>query len=200
MDCGKCSQPIRLSKVSHKGVFYHNGCFSCDGCKRSLKGVPEDGIHKLQSCFYHTECYKQLEEDMCSKCGKLITDGGLEHNGKSYHDDCFVCSKCNQSLSGKQFHLEDGVFYDTQCFRKLNAMECDQCHDLIEGVDIKYITYKFIHHRCFFCTECRKQLSTAEKFRDVKTTVKGALICLPCSQIDPSTNRKTSVTNYIRKF
>lgn len=103
---------------------------------------------------------------------------------------------------GKQFHLEDGVFYDTQCFRKLNAIECDQCHDLIEGVDIKYITYngKFIHHRCFFCTECRKQLSTAEKFRDVKTTVKGALICLPCSQIDPSTNRKTSVTNYIRKL
>ena len=97
-------------------------------------------------------------------------------------------------VSGKKYFLDDGLFYDAECYNQLNEMSCDQCHDVIEGADIKYITYhgKFIHHKCFSCSVCHRQLSTAEKFRDVKTTVKGALICLPCSENKQDISRKAS--------
>ena len=105
------------------------------------------------------------------------------------------------SISGKAFHVEDDEFYDAQCFNEMNSMECDQCHEMIAGDNIKYITYhgKCIHYECFKCSECRKQLSTAEKFRDVKTTVKGALICLPCSdtkQAHQESMRKRSLPKH----
>ena len=83
---------------------------------------------------------------------------------------------------GKQFFLEDDKFYDEECYKTIHSLICDQCCETIDGHDIRYITYheKFIHHRCFVCNRCQKKLSTAQKFKDVRTTVKGELQCIPC--------------------
>ena len=86
---------------------------------------------------------------------------------------------------GKKFFSEGNEFYDEHCYKAQNSLKCDICLFEIDGTDVKYITYfeKFIHHECFTCSSCNKPLSTAEKFRDVKTTVKGGLICMPCSSL-----------------
>jgi len=180
MNCSRCNKSIVLAKVDYNGQSYHSGCFSCGACKKGLKNKV---IKNVNGIFYDEACYEQYQDDMCAKCGQLLTEGGLVYNGKNYHEECFVCKKCNKSLSGKSFNLDEGEFYDSACFNELNSMTCDQCKEMISGNDIKYITYlgKFIHKDCFKCFQCHKQLSCAEKFRDVKTTVKGALICIPCS-------------------
>jgi len=90
-------------------------------------------------------------------------------------------------VAGKKFFWEGGEFYHEKCYKSEHSLVCDICLFEIDGTDVNFVTYfeKFIHHECFLCSECHKPLSTAEKFRDVKTTVKGALICMPCSMKVP---------------
>jgi len=180
MDCAKCNKPIKLMKVENNGKFYHMGCYTCKACNGSLKNRKTES---LAGDLYHIDCFNQIQDVICAKCHKLVTEVAMDHGGKCYHEACFVCTTCKESLEGKKFFAEGGEFYDENCYKQQNSLMCDQCMFEIDGTDVKYVTYfdKYIHHECFTCSACNKQLSTAEKFRDVKTTVKGALICMPCS-------------------
>jgi hypothetical protein len=38
--------------------------------------------------------------DICGKCKKGIEDGGIKTSNNWYHEECFVCCKCNAPLQG----------------------------------------------------------------------------------------------------
>lgn len=192
MECAKCNQPIKLMKIEYGGKSYHSGCYTCQVCEGSLKNRK---VESLGGALYHNACFEQVQSVSCGKCQKMITGVAMDHGGKCYHEECFTCKACHESLEGKKFFLDNNEFYDEKCFKAQNSLKCDICLFEIDGTDVKYITYfeKFIHHECFVCTSCNKQLSTAEKFRDIKTTVKGGLICMPCSTKAP---KRTKVSRF----
>ena len=92
--CNKCSRSFdRGEQMSlYNKVYYHNTCFTCNFCDKSLQGqgfyTKPDGAFQCKSCHsYHSP--------RCFFCSQVIEDG-VKYNiyqGKHFHKDCFRCIK-----------------------------------------------------------------------------------------------------------
>lgn len=62
----------------------------------------------------HAQSYEFLKEIICLFLGfggcKFIT-----FEDKNWHSECFNCTKCNSSLVGRGFLVEDGVVVCPDC-------------------------------------------------------------------------------------
>lgn len=75
---------------------------------------------------------------------------------KSYHSNCFVCSKCRKPLTG--YFEADGDFYCEADYKQYTietnqAVVCKVCGQIIEGQYIKVDDNPY-HSTCFHCSQC----------------------------------------------
>ena len=66
-------------------------------------------IYKHEDRHYDAECYATFHAKKCTKCYEPLIDPNVKYisyDNKSYHPQCFLCYKCDNSLAGKKFLLD----------------------------------------------------------------------------------------------
>jgi len=114
-NCNKCHNPITDTTVTFEKKPYHPECFVCHQCRKHLSGK---SIYQHEGNNYDEECYAAFHAKKCAVCYKPLTDTKVKfvvYDGKSFHNDCFVCFKCRGSLSGQKFYVEGERRICTKC-------------------------------------------------------------------------------------
>ncbi|KAM4903937.1 four and a half LIM domains protein 5 [Sylvia borin] len=158
--CEGCKQPIECSSkdLAYKGRHWHEGCFRCAKCRRSLVEKPFAAKDEVLLC---TECYSDDYSSKCFHCQKTIMPGSrkMEFKGSSWHESCFVCQHCQQPLGTQPLITKDNENYCVPCFEKQFAHHCYACKKVITSGGVTYDDQPW-HKECFVCAVCKTQLSS----------------------------------------
>ncbi|XP_075603871.1 four and a half LIM domains protein 5 isoform X2 [Balearica regulorum gibbericeps] len=143
--------------LAYKGRHWHERCFKCAKCSRSLVEKPFAAKDELLLC---TECYSDEYSSKCFHCQKTIMPGSrkMEFKGSSWHESCFVCQYCRQPLGTKPLITKDNENYCVPCFEKQFAHHCYSCKKVITSGGVTYHDQPW-HKECFVCAGCKTQLS-----------------------------------------
>ncbi|MGH0133287.1 UNVERIFIED_CONTAM: hypothetical protein FKN15_053707 [Acipenser sinensis] len=158
-NCEECKKPIGCNSkdLSYKDRHWHEDCFHCFQCKRSLVDKPFSAKEEQLLC---TECYSNEYSSKCHECKKTIMPGTrkMEHKGNSWHETCFICQRCQQPIGTKSFIPKDNQNYCVPCYEKQFAMQCVQC----KKVGTRKMEHKgnSWHETCFICQRCQQPIGT----------------------------------------
>uniref|UniRef100_A0A3P8TAS9 Four and a half LIM domains 5 n=1 Tax=Amphiprion percula TaxID=161767 RepID=A0A3P8TAS9_AMPPE len=126
--CEGCSSSIgcNCKDLSYKDRHWHEQCFKCAKCSRSLVEKAFAAKDDLLLC---TECYAHDYSSKCSTCKKTIMPGSrkMEYKGNSWHETCFLCHRCQQPIGTKSFIPKDTGYFCVPCFEKQFAYQCCAC-------------------------------------------------------------------------
>ncbi|CAG9529763.1 unnamed protein product [Cercopithifilaria johnstoni] len=186
--CELCSKAImeEMDAICALGQLYHQNCFTCDLCGRTLRGKK---FYKIREKKYCEEdyLYSGMHEnaDRCAACSHFIMDMVLHALGKSYHPRCFRCEKCKNCLDGVPFALDpEGRVYCTEDYHKLFAPKCAACLQTImpnektgETVHVVAINRDY-HIECYVCKGCGMQLTDEPEKRCYP--LNDQLLCKSC--------------------
>ncbi|KAF5398312.1 LIM domain-containing protein jub [Paragonimus heterotremus] len=191
--CAECGLRINnLNDACHAmGYLYHNACFVCCYCQRTLCGKifykDQDKIYCEEDYLY---CGFQQTAEKCSVCGHLISERILQALGNSYHPGCFTCTVCCKCLDGVPFAIDaHDLTYCLQDYHLVYAPHCSVCGLVIlpeqgsnEIVRVAAMNREF-HLECYRCSDCRKTLGDEIENR-----------CYPMSEYDPNIPEKNIQT------
>ncbi|XP_051473086.1 PDZ and LIM domain protein 5 isoform X2 [Apus apus] len=101
-ECSKCQRKILGEVINALKQTWHVSCFVCVACHNPIRNNVfhlEDGDPYCETDYY------ALFGTMCHGCEFPIEAGDrfLEALGHTWHDTCFVCSICSDSLEGQTF-------------------------------------------------------------------------------------------------
>ncbi|XP_003414120.1 PDZ and LIM domain protein 5 isoform X2 [Loxodonta africana] len=101
-ECGRCQRKILGEVISALKQTWHVSCFVCVACGKPIRNNVfhmEDGEPYCETDYY------ALFGTICRGCEFPIEAGDmfLEALGSTWHDTCFVCSVCCESLEGQTF-------------------------------------------------------------------------------------------------
>lgn len=98
---------------------------------------------------------------LCEDCKQPIVRGGSILNGKSYHQEHFVCNICRKSLKGVLVFNKDGKLWCEKDYHKAYSPECFFCKEPIKEVRVSQhqdngieAVGKSFHPDHFFCAQC----------------------------------------------
>ncbi|KAM6221437.1 PDZ and LIM domain protein 5 isoform 2-T2 [Rhynchocyon petersi] len=100
--CGRCQRKILGEVINALKQTWHVSCFVCVACGKPIRNNVfhlEDGEPYCETDYY------ALFGTICHGCEFPIEAGDmfLEALGYTWHDTCFVCSVCCESLEGQTF-------------------------------------------------------------------------------------------------
>ncbi|XP_042303098.1 four and a half LIM domains protein 5 isoform X2 [Sceloporus undulatus] len=157
--CEECKKPIECDSkdLAYKGLHWHEVCFKCAKCQKSLVEKPFAVKDELLLC---TECYSNEYSSKCFHCKRTIMPGSrkMEFKGNFWHEACFVCQHCRQPLGTKPLITKDDDNYCVPCFEKQFAQHCYSCKKVITTGGVTYHDQPW-HNECFLCSGCKKQLA-----------------------------------------
>nr|XP_034342853.1 four and a half LIM domains protein 1-like isoform X2 [Arvicanthis niloticus] len=138
--------------------------FKCHHCAESLQGkkyVQKDGAN------YCITCFDEHRANICEECHKRIGADSKEvcYKERFWHNTCFHCSKCHQSLATETFVSWDNKILCNKCATREAFPKCKGClKDIVEGD--QNVEYKGIiwHKTCFVCTNCKEVIGTKNFF------------------------------------
>ncbi|XP_053464692.1 PDZ and LIM domain protein 5 isoform X2 [Nycticebus coucang] len=101
-ECGRCQRKILGEVINALKQTWHVSCFVCVACGKPIRNNVfhlEDGEPYCETDYY------ALFGTICHGCEFPIEAGDmfLEALGCTWHDTCFVCSVCCESLEGQTF-------------------------------------------------------------------------------------------------
>ncbi|XP_064004418.1 PDZ and LIM domain protein 5 isoform X6 [Pogoniulus pusillus] len=101
-ECSRCQRKILGEVINALKQTWHVSCFVCAACHNPIRNNVfhlEDGDPYCETDYY------ALFGTMCHGCEFPIEAGDrfLEALGHTWHDTCFVCSVCSDSLEGQTF-------------------------------------------------------------------------------------------------
>ncbi|XP_048703010.2 PDZ and LIM domain protein 5 isoform X15 [Caretta caretta] len=101
-ECSRCQRKILGEVINALKQTWHVSCFVCVACHNPIRNNVfhlEDGDPYCETDYY------ALFGTMCYGCEFPIEAGDrfLEALGHTWHDTCFVCSVCCDSLEGQTF-------------------------------------------------------------------------------------------------
>ena len=107
--CVQCLQIISTGTVTnYDNNQYHPECFRCIKCDK-IMAENKFHTHNHKPCC--NQCYNEHFVLRCSKCSEPILDRYTQVQKKSFHIQCFNCSKCHRVIESgeKHFNGEFGV-------------------------------------------------------------------------------------------
>ncbi|XP_063561504.1 PDZ and LIM domain protein 5 isoform X8 [Gorilla gorilla gorilla] len=101
-ECGRCQRKILGEVINALKQTWHVSCFVCVACGKPIRN---DVFHLEDGEPYCETDYYALFGTICHGCEFPIEAGDmfLEALGYTWHDTCFVCSVCCESLEGQTF-------------------------------------------------------------------------------------------------
>ncbi|CAG5117425.1 unnamed protein product [Candidula unifasciata] len=161
--CEQCGQLIGLDHkdLSYKDKHWHEFCFKCSNCQKSLVEQP---FSTKEEQIYCSDCFDNAFAARCDECGEPFRGGmkKFEYRGKQWHDHCFVCLECLEPIGTKSFIPRDEKAICVPCHENKYAQRCSKCNSVISKGGISYKNMPW-HRECFTCTSCSKELA-GEKF------------------------------------
>mmetsp|Transcript_56696 Transcript_56696/g.184520 ORF Transcript_56696/g.184520 Transcript_56696/m.184520 type:complete len:595 (+) Transcript_56696:61-1845(+) len=110
--CAACGKTLTGQYLHFDGNKFHNECFKCEDCEKSLDGGVFKGDGGKRLC---KGCAEQRRDNaggdgaqalgICLKCGKTLTGSYVEADGSKFHKDCFSCDQYGQRIDGS-YHIE----------------------------------------------------------------------------------------------
>jgi len=162
-NCKVCGELIRTNQqdITYKGMHFHDFCFKCSSCDCQLAN--KSFVYK-QEIFTCAQCFEEKFSPKCEACGKTFKPGvkRMEYQGKSYHEECFKCVKCELPIGQKSFVIIEGSIYCKICYEDEMAKKCVVCGKSITNTGVVYKDENY-HAACFVCTACKRNISE-EKF------------------------------------
>ncbi|XP_077371400.1 four and a half LIM domains protein 2-like [Festucalex cinctus] len=158
-NCVACHQLIGCTSkdVSFKGLHWHGECFLCIRCSQSLVDQAFATRDDMLMC---STCYSNEFAAKCHECMTIIMPGSkkMEHKGISWHESCFICKSCQQTIGTRSFIQKDASNYCLHCFEELFAQQCIHCKKPITTGGVNYHDQPW-HKECFVCNGCKQQLA-----------------------------------------
>ncbi|CAH8616510.1 unnamed protein product [Schistosoma margrebowiei] len=198
-NCAECGLRIinLIDTCYAMGYLYHNSCFVCCCCKRTLRGKvfykDQDKIYCEEDYLY---CGFQQTVEKCFACGHIIAETILLAVGKTYHPGCFRCCICTKCLDGIPFTIDsNNLIYCLPDYHLINGPLCAVCGLVImpdEGSnEVKRVVAlgKEFHIDCYRCIDCKRNLGDEADNRcypfnepDLRTSgrIIQRLLCLNC--------------------
>ncbi|CAF1056521.1 unnamed protein product [Adineta steineri] len=198
-NCKKCNNYFKHEE--HIALFkqhqYHFHCFLCLNCKKQLSHESFYFDENLQLDISNPQvyceiCYLKKRYSSCLKCNEVFTPLSIiiEFQGEKYHNECFICSKCEVILRNQIFYLKNNFLYCHSCMNEiepcimtlksleiLNDYQCKKCKkNFLEGETISMYENDYYHSDCFRCENCEKLLIDQGCFRQENEY----LYCLNC--------------------
>lgn len=157
--CVQCDQKIGINfkDLSYKGRHWHEQCFQCTDCGKSLLqqtfGTKDDRI-------YCGKCFDSNFGSRCVRCELVIPTGQrkVEYKSQHWHEQCFLCIQCNEPIGTKSFVPKNDQVYCTECYEQTFATRCFHCNEVIYSGGVMYKDKPW-HPQCFVCKGCGMELS-----------------------------------------
>ncbi|PWA30142.1 hypothetical protein CCH79_00020148, partial [Gambusia affinis] len=170
--CQECKQLIGHDEkeLMHQDRFFHENCFRCCSCNRSLATEPftqQGGALLCSSCSRFSS--------RCTACSQSVQPGSrmLEYDGAAWHEDCFLCSGCRKPIGAEAFVPDAGRFYCLACYEQQVAPRCSHCRKVRKNrlnaslwaatiaLTKGGLTYRgeVWHRDCFLCCGCGSPLA-----------------------------------------
>ncbi|XP_061176535.1 prickle planar cell polarity protein 3-A-like isoform X2 [Saccostrea echinata] len=162
-NCEECKKPIGpdYKDLSYKDRHWHEFCFKCCECQKSLVDQP---FAPKNDNIYCSDCHDKNFAARCDGCGEPFKGGmkKFEYKGKQWHEECFVCMVCKQPIRNMSFIPRDNEAVCVPCYEEQFAQKCSKCNGVINKGGVSYKNSPW-HRECFTCTQCNKELAK-EKF------------------------------------
>lgn len=112
--CEACSKRCKGHAIKLSDTRYvHLKCFTCKECKKPLSANAFFVQNKDRYC---TQDYQRLFGTKCQACDKYVEGQVVTVLGKSYHQDCIVCTKCRKNIgAGSKLTVLEKEFWCQQC-------------------------------------------------------------------------------------
>ena len=102
----------------------HYCCIECDTLLDGKPSITHEGKHLCDHCYtkYAAKCHR---------CKKPISIGQNKKSikGKHYHEECFVCKRCQESLINERYCVIGDDIICSDCIKPVG-----QCHGCKEGI------------------------------------------------------------------
>ncbi|KAF5892568.1 four and a half LIM domains protein 3-like, partial [Clarias magur] len=157
--CQGCKELIghNSRELYYDDHHYHEECFRCSRCNRSLADEPFTCQDEALLC---NDCYCSEFSSKCVSCNKTFMPGSrkLEYGSSTWHEECFVCCGCHQSLGSQSFIPDKDEYYCVPCYEKRFAPRCSHCKQILLQGGVTYRDEPW-HRECFLCSGCKVQLA-----------------------------------------
>ncbi|KAE9555768.1 hypothetical protein FO519_000982 [Halicephalobus sp. NKZ332] len=173
--CRKCGCHLKCGETkivtSHGDEVFHKDCFRCSTCETLLTDLLYFFKNGDYLCGRH---FGDANFPRCGGCDELIlTREYTEADGKSWHNDHFCCSKCDEPLGGRKYVHLNGRQFCFECHAVLFGEFCSTCKRIIRPDEPRLSHKEYLWHNkldCFRCANCNTPL-VARKFvfKDGKT-------------------------------
>ncbi|KAF7235775.1 Four and a half LIM domains protein 3 [Varanus komodoensis] len=126
--CDECKELIGhdCRELYYEDRHYHEGCFRCFRCDRSLADEPFTCQGEALLC---NDCYCREFSSQCVACKQVVMPGSrkLEYGGQTWHEHCFLCSGCQQPIGSCSFIPDQQDYYCVPCYESKFAPRCTHC-------------------------------------------------------------------------
>ncbi|XP_041051394.1 four and a half LIM domains protein 1a isoform X1 [Carcharodon carcharias] len=157
--CSECKKPIGCDskELHHGGKYWHENCFRCYHCSRSLAN---DSFSLKNDRITCNKCLPRTDSSTCHSCKRPIKPGtkSFEYGGSHWHERCFTCCRCLKEIGTASFVPKGDDIYCVSCNEKKFSKHCVHCRKAITSGGLTYRDEPW-HTECFVCKTCRKQLS-----------------------------------------
>jgi hypothetical protein len=112
--CAKCGKSFDTNNrvglalsIEALGQVFHPGCFCCAQCGVSIATPVE--FYEIAQKPYCLTCGEEYAKLECKMCEKVIVNGvgGIKAYGFYWHNNCFLCGKCQKPLGTEGFYNDE---------------------------------------------------------------------------------------------
>ena len=111
--CYKCGKNIEKEVMGALGKKFHSDCFVCFGCNTRLEGsfYPKNNLPYCINCTSKLTSFPTPNDEVCSSCKQMVITGKIMSAcGRDWHQDCFRCTDCRQSISSRFANVEGNPY------------------------------------------------------------------------------------------
>jgi len=166
--CFACKKPLTGQMLTVADKYFHPGCLTCKHCGSKLenKSFVVNPTNHQAYCPEHARLTSQTAGAGVLKCGGCLAaisgkESVINALGEKWHQHCFVCENCKETLVGKQTVVQNKKPYCEKCFETLFRTKCVGCDKVIDGqvmeIDSDGVSLSY-HPTCFRCSTCNKSL------------------------------------------
>eukprot|EP01006_Ploeotia_vitrea_P013435 TRINITY_DN3516_c0_g1_i1.p1 TRINITY_DN3516_c0_g1~~TRINITY_DN3516_c0_g1_i1.p1 ORF type:complete len:464 (-),score=3.58 TRINITY_DN3516_c0_g1_i1:112-1503(-) len=185
--CSLCNSPITGTVTTALDRKWHPECFRCGYCQMPILTTQ---FSSRNNTPFHLHCQPpstinptspirskdtsasansapNSSVDLCFKCHKVIK-GGITTTAlsKTWHRDCFTCSKCGKPIRENKFKTEGFMPYHLNCKLADEVRTCKGCGGDLEPREITDAMGELWHPECFKCRVCNLRIHGRDFIRE----------------------------------